>query len=102
MSKELRKVFEPVQGGDQQIGAMEAVKEAIQAIAPGLSLRKIFADVVEEGKEQLKHGSHELASALFTGNTYVQYARKIEDNQPEHGLTQETQQHELDRGGREL
>lgn len=102
MSKELRRVFEPVKGEDQQIGAMEAVKEGIQAIAPGLSLRKIFADVVQEGKDQLAHGAHEMASALFRGDAFVMYPRTNQDKGAEHGVSQETQQHELDRGGREM
>ena len=100
MSKEAREFFAQLKES-QQVGAMEAVKEGIQAVAPGLSLSKILGDVIHEGKEQLKHGSHELASALFTGNAYVQYARKENSkDEPEHGLPE--QQQEQSRGGREL
>ena len=100
MSKEISEFFKQAQGGGQQVGAMEAAKEGIQAVAPGLSLSKIFGDVVAELKEQWKHGSHELASAMFTGNAYVQYARKDSKDEPDHGLP-EVQQ-EQSRGGREM
>ncbi len=86
---------------EKEMGVLEAAKEGVQAVAPGLSLSKIFSDVIQEGKEQLKHGSHELASAMFTGNTYVQYARKDSKDEPEHGLPQEAQQQEQSRGGME-
>ena len=98
MSKQLREVFKDVNAGDQQIGALEAAREGIQAVAPGLSLSKIFSDVTAELKEQWKHGSHELASAMFTGNAYVQYARKESKDEPEHGLPEQEQS----RGGREM
>jgi hypothetical protein len=104
VSKELREVFGQVTGGDQQIGAMEAAKEGIQAIAPGLSLRKIFGDIKDELKEQAKHGSHELAAALFNGAPFVMYGRGGRDDEPQPGLPemqQETQK-EQSRGGREL
>jgi hypothetical protein len=100
MSKELRDVFKDVKPQEQQIGTLEAAKEGIQAVAPGLSLRKIFSDIGHELKEQVKHGAHELASALFTGNSYVQYARRDKVESPEHGLPE--QQQEQSRGGREL
>lgn len=101
MSKQLREVFKDNNAGDQQIGALEATREGIQAVTPGLSLSTIFSDVKAELKEQWKHGSHELASAMFTGNAYVQYARKDNSkDEPEHGLPE--QQQEQSRGGREM
>ncbi|SRR5260370_1211647 len=100
MSKEISEFFKQAQGGDQQIGAMEAVKEGIQAIAPGLSLSKIFGDVVAELKEQAAHGAHELSSLLFRGDAFVMYPRTNQDKGPEHGLP-EVQQ-EQSRGGREM
>ena len=75
MAKNIREVFGQVKAGDQQIGAVEAVKEGIQAVAPGLSLREIFSDIKAEMKDQLAHGSHELAAALFNGSPFVMYAR---------------------------
>lgn len=104
MSKTLREVFSPVKPGEQQVGAMEAVKEGIQAVAPGLSLREIFSDIKAEMKDQLAHGSHELAAALFNGSPFVMYGRGGHDDGPQHGLpeTQQEMKQERDRGGLEL
>jgi hypothetical protein len=102
MAKNIREVFAPAKAGEQQIGAMEAVKEGIQAVAPGLSLREIFSDIKAEMKDQLAHGSHELAAALFNGSPFVMYARGgRDDNEPQHG-SPEVPQQERDRGGREM
>jgi hypothetical protein len=101
MAKNIRDVFGKAEAGDQQIGAVEALKEGIQAVAPGLSLRKIFSDIKAEMKEQLAHGSHELAAALFNGSPFVMYGRGGHDNEPQNG-SPEVQQQERDRGGREL
>ena len=102
MSKQLREVFKDVRSGDQQIGALEAVKEGIQAVAPGLSLSKIFSDVGQELKEQAKHGAHELATALLRGTDgYVMYQRSSEGQKNE-GQQLPEQQQEQSRGGREL
>jgi hypothetical protein len=100
MAKNLREVFGPQNAEEQKIGPIEAVKEGIQTVAQRLSLREIFGEIKDEMKEQLKHGSHELASALFTGNGYVQYARKESRDEPQHELPE--QQQERDRGGREM
>ncbi len=100
MSKETREFFQQLKAGDQQIGAMEAVKEGIQAVAPGLSLGKILGDIGAELKQQAAHGSHELAAALFNGNPFVMYPRQSGHDDPQHGLGQEMQ--EQDRGGREM
>ena len=102
MAKDIREVFGQVKAQDQQIGAMEAVKEGIQAVAPGLSLREIFSDIKAEMKDQLAHGSHELAAALFNGSPFVMYARGgRDDNEQQHG-SPEVPQQERDRGGREM
>jgi hypothetical protein len=104
MSKTLREVFSQVKPGEQQVGAMEAAKEGIQAVAPGLSLREIFSDIKAEMKDQLAHGSHELAAALFNGSPFVMYARGGHDEGPQHGLpeAQPELQQERDRGGLEM
>ena len=86
MSKHGREVFE-------QIKAMEAVREGVQAVAPGLSLDKIFGDIKAELKQQAAHGAHELASAIFRGDGYVMYPRTNQADAP---------QQEQSRGGREL
>src|SRR5690348_6287682 len=94
MSKRTREFFEramqdhlPPMGAAE--AAVEGVKLAVEAFAPGLTLSKILGDIGHELKEQTKHGAHELASALFTGNSYVQYARRDKEDAPDHGLPQE-------------
>jgi hypothetical protein len=100
------------------MGALEAVKEAFQAVAPGLSLDKIMGDVGHELKQQVAFGAHELAAALFNGSGFIMYPRGSRDDHgkdghgvhgPEQGLGeqsfveklhQEGQQQE--RGGREI
>jgi hypothetical protein len=84
-----REVFE-------QIKAMEAAKEGVQAIAPGLSLNKIFSDIKAELKQQAAQGAHELASALFRGDPFVLYPRQNQADGPA------PPQQEQSRGGREL
>lgn len=103
MAKSTREMFEQLKaGGDQQVGAVQAAVEGVQAIVPGLSLDKILSDIGKELKDQVQHGAHEMASVLFTGNTYIQYARDPEPNTPDHGLSEMQQGQEQDRGGREL
>lgn len=102
MSQKAKEFFEQLRGGEQRTGAMEAVKEGAQLVASRLSLSTILGEVGKELNEQWKHGSHELASALFTGNTYVQYARKDSREEPDHGLSQDAQQQEQSHGGHGL
>ena len=101
MSKKTQEFFEQVKGGERSTGAMEAIKEGIQAVAPGLSLSKILSEVGAELKQQAAHGAHEMAAALFNGNPFVMYPRQQGHDDPQHGLGQEMQQ-EQDRGGREM
>jgi hypothetical protein len=54
---------------------MEAVKEGVQAVAPGLSLSKMFGDINAELKQQAAHGAHEMAAALFSGSAFIMYPR---------------------------
>lgn len=102
MSKRSRELFEQAKTADKAMGPIEAIREGVQAVAPGLSLSKILHDIGKELKEQTAHGSHELASALFRGDAFVMYPRTNQDKGAEHGLPQETQQQEQDRGGREM
>jgi hypothetical protein len=100
------------------MGTLEAIKEAFQSIAPGLSLDKIVGDVGHEVKQQAAFGAHEIAAALFNGSGFVMYPRGTREDQskdghgvhgPEQGqgeqsvmerMQQEGQQQEL--GGREM
>jgi hypothetical protein len=78
MSKEqfaeiMRDAPQPLE--QQSIGAIEAVKEAVQAVAPGLSLDKILGDIGQEFSQMVKHGAHEASAALFNGSAFVMYPR---------------------------
>jgi hypothetical protein len=102
VSKHTREFFEQLKAGEEKSrGIMDAfLKDGIPGMVPGLSLSKILSDIGHELKEQIQHGAHELASALFTGNGYVQYARKDKVDSPDHG--QPEQQQEQSHGGREM
>jgi hypothetical protein len=73
-------------GPPQSMGALEAVKEAFLAIAPGLK------NAGQEIKEELTHkasmGAHELAAALFNGSGFVMYPRGGQDDHGIHGPEQ--------------
>ena len=85
---------------DERLGPLEAIREGIQSIAPGLSLSNILHDVGKELKEQAVMGSHELASALFRADAFVMYPRTNSKDGVDHGLPDPQQEQE--RGGREL
>jgi hypothetical protein len=100
--------------GKQSMGAMEAIKEAFLAIAPGL--KDVISETKAEMKQQLAHGAHELAAALFTGNAFVMYQRGGKDDHGVHGpeqspqasehaqgnqgMQQEASSQQMERGGR--
>jgi len=107
------------QGQEQKPrGVLEAAREAVQSIAPGLSWDKIVGDVGHELTEKAGQGAHEIAAVLFNGSGFVMYPRGTRDDhgKDEHGvhgpeqgqgeqsfvekLEQEGQQQE--RGGREI
>lgn len=74
MSRKTREFFEQVKDGEPPKGAIEAIKEGIQAALSGLSLGKMFDDIVEKGGQMWTQGRAELAQALFTdGTAYVPY-----------------------------
>jgi hypothetical protein len=85
---------------EERLGPLEAIREGIQSIAPGLSLSNILHDVGKELKDQAVMGSHELASALFRGDGFVMYPRSNNHDGVDHGLPDPQQEQE--RGGREL
>jgi hypothetical protein len=103
MSKQAKEFFAQLREGEQRTGAMEAVKEGVQAVAPGLSLSNILSDIGSELKQQAAHGAHELAAALFNGSPFVMYPRSPNGKEdPQHGLSPEAQQQEQSHGGREM
>lgn len=107
MSKQTREFFDKLKEDPKTLGAIEAavqgVREAVQAYAPGLTLSNILQDVGAELKQQMAHGSHEMAAALFRGDAFVLYPRegKESENVQGHGLPDEVQK-EQERGGREM
>jgi hypothetical protein len=103
MAKKGQELFEQAQAGEQSIGTLQAVKEGVQAVVPGLSLSNILGDIGSELKQQAAHGAHELAAALFrNSDPFVMYQRSNQVEGPENGLPQEAQQQEQSHGGREL
>jgi hypothetical protein len=81
MSKKVAAFFEELKSGDGS-----NLVETIQAIAPGLSLSKIFGDIGQELAHMGSQGSHELAAALFNGNAFVMYPKAGQED-PQHGLS---------------
>jgi hypothetical protein len=110
-------LFGPAQE-QKSTGTLEAVKEAFQAIAPGLNLDKIAGDIGTELKRLGVQGSAEIASALFGGgqsNVFVPYGagqwvgRSGQEagsagTEGEQKDAQEVQRepHQQERGGREM
>lgn len=103
MSRKTREFFEQVKDGEPPKGAIEAIKEGIQAVAPGLSLSKMFDDIGSELSQLASHGRTEMAAALFNGSPFVLYMKGQEatEQSPDHGLANDTApQKEVD--GREM
>lgn len=81
-------------------GAMQTAMEGIRAVAPGLSLSSILSDVGSELGRLGVQGSAELASALFSSNSYVPYGRG--QNPADKGLEGEERKQEEQSVGREM
>src|SRR4051812_34875087 len=88
MSQE-KQLAEQLFGPEKSMGALEALKQAVQAIAPGLDLQKMGQEIGGELKQMGTHGAHELAAALFNGNqggsAFVMYPRGTHDDHGIHG-----------------
>jgi hypothetical protein len=96
------------QGQEQKVtGGLEAVKEAVQSIAPGLSWDKIVGDVGHEMTQQVASGAHELAAALFNGSGFVMYPRSDQGKDghgvhgPEQGQGEQSFAEKLEQDGRQ-
>jgi hypothetical protein len=74
----------------KSMGALEAAREGIQAVAPGLSLEKMWNDIKHEAVQQAQHGAHELAAAINNGSAFVMYPRGGKDDHGVHGPGQES------------
>ncbi len=69
---------------------------------PGLRDGKFWTDIAAELKQQMAHGSHEVAALLYRGDAFVMYPRTNEGKEePQLGLPQEAQK-EMERGGMEM
>src|ERR1700730_13751366 len=82
VSKEKQQLAEILK--PEPMGAIEAVKEGIQAIAPGLSLSNILGDIGAELGRLGVQGQMEMPSALFNGNAFVPYGPGQYTPTPEH------------------
>ncbi len=91
MSRKTREFFDQVKDGEPQKGAIEAIKEAVQTVAPGLSLSKMFNEIGSELSQLASHGRTEMAAALFNGSPFVMYMKGQEttEQSPDHGLANE-------------
>jgi hypothetical protein len=91
---------------EKPMGAIEAIKEGIQAIAPGLSLSNILSDIGSELGRLGVQGQMEAASALFNGSAFVPYGPgQYTPSEPDHGLPIEAMKQpevEQSRGGMEM
>jgi hypothetical protein len=94
-----REVVEQVKDG-KSMGVMEAAKEGVQVIAPGLSLSNILSDIGSELGRLGVQGQAELASALFTSNAYVPYGRG--QNPIDKGIEGEEMQKKHEEQSREM
>lgn len=80
------------------------VVDLVRAVAPGLSLRKIFADVADELTHQGRQGAHELAAALLRDHAgFILYPRQEgpPDGPGVHGPEASAEARERERGGLE-
>jgi hypothetical protein len=97
MSKEKEEFSRILGNKEPSMGPVEAAREGIKTIAPGLSMSKILGEIGEELKHQVSAGAHELAAALFNQNAFVMYPRQGHDDpQPSKEHQKEVEQ---DRGG---
>ena len=97
--KEFQAILKAVDPPEKSKGVMEA----IQTIAPGLSLSKILSDIGKEMIHLGEQGSHEVAAALFTGSAFVMYPHG-EKEDPQQGIQIEPMKQiemEQSRGGME-
>jgi hypothetical protein len=109
MSADKQKFAEILKQGTEQekpMGAIEAVKEGIQAIAPGLTLNNILSDVRTELGRLGVQGQMEMASALFNGSAFVPYGPgqytptpDQTNAEPTHSPEPQQQEQQQDRGG---
>ena len=90
MSKKTRAFLEQIRDGEPPKGAIEAIKEGVQKVLPGLSLDKILGDIGAELGRLGVQGQMEMASALFNGSAFVPYGPgQYTPSEPDHVLVRE-------------
>jgi hypothetical protein len=90
VSKKTREFFEQVRGGEPPKGAIEAIKEGVQKVLPGLSLGKMLDDIGSELGRLGVQGQMEMASALFNGSAFVPYGPgQYTPSEIDHGVAHE-------------
>lgn len=81
------------------LGFLAAAKDAVQSVAPGLSLDKMIADTGPVIDRMMTQGAAELGAALFQGQAYVPYGdgqEAIKQEQPAPGLQKEAPEIEIE------
>ena len=58
---------------DKFMDILKNVGETIQAVAPGLSLSKMFSDISADGKRMVELGASEVVNGLNHGHGFVLY-----------------------------
>lgn len=112
MSEQEKHMAEQLFAKQQPPSVLEAAREAVQGLFPGLSVDKFVKDMGHELTQQLPAGAHEIAAALFNQSAFVMYPRGSredhgvhgpEKGQDERGFAEELQQErQQERGGREM
>lgn len=87
---------------DRLFESLKAVKESVQAVAPGL--KNLGPDVTAEMSRLGTQGAMELASALCNGNGFVpygpgQYTPTAEPAAKDEPQREQQHQHQQERGG---
>ncbi len=77
------------------------VIDLVRAVAPGLSLSKIFGDIGSELKHLGEQGSHEMAAALFRGDAFVMYPHHGKEAEGQSQSVEATVQHGMDQPAQE-
>jgi hypothetical protein len=73
VAKEKQQFIEAMKTGEQGAGIVEAIKDSVQAVAPGLTFSNIISDIGAELGRLGVQGQMEMASAIFSGSAFVPY-----------------------------
>lgn len=102
MSKATRQFFEDLKAGNE-IGPLEAAKEGILALAPGL--KNLVSEIGAELGRLGVQGQMEAASLIYNGSAFVPYGPGQYKTEAETAIESpdlQQQRQEQERGGREI